>query len=368
MEKILEIFKQVKVNIPLLDAIQQVPSYAKFLKDMCTRKCMTNVPKKAFLAASVSSILNNHLPMKYKDPGCPTISCIIGETRINSALLDLGASVNLLPYSVYEQLDLGQLKPTRVTLKLVDRSVKVPKGVVEDVLIKVGDFVFPVEFVVLETESVANVRNQIPVILGRPFLATSNALINCRNGRMTSTFGNMTVELNIFDLGKQPVDLNDSSLEVNWIEAEEVPRNLIDLRDENWYGHTPESEPVEGVNKISEIQWSPPREPHRTEQPSVPRPSSKKPLVLDLKPLPEDLKYAFLGPNETLSVIVAANPSGKQEEALLWKRKRGVDVISDVLHVWLMTLNLALLGGNPAFHFYITIFLILGCFLYFVVV
>ena len=128
VEKILEIFKQVKVNVPLLDAIQQVPSYAKFLKDMCTRKRTTNVPKKAFLAASVSSILNNHLPVKYKDPGCPTISCIIGETRINRALLDLGASVNLLPYSVYEQLDLGELKPTRVTLQLAEPICEGPKG------------------------------------------------------------------------------------------------------------------------------------------------------------------------------------------------------------------------------------------------
>ena len=84
------------------------------------------------MAASVSSILYNHLPTKYKDPGCPTLSCIIGETRINNALLDLGASVNLIPYSVYEQLDLGELKPTRVTLQLADRSVKVPKGIVEE--------------------------------------------------------------------------------------------------------------------------------------------------------------------------------------------------------------------------------------------
>ena len=317
MEKILEIFKQVKVNVPLLDAIQQVPNYAKFLKDMCTRKRTTNVPKKAFLAASVSSILNNHLPVKYKDPGCPTISCVIGETRINRALLDLGASVNLISYSVYEQLDLGELKPTRVTLQLADRSVKIPKGVVEDVLIKVGDFVFPVDFVVLETEKVPNQKNQIPVILGRPFLATSNALINCRNGRMTLTFGNMTVELNIFDLGKQPVNPNDDSLEVNWIEAEDVPIDLMDLWEENWYGHTSYSEPMEEVNKVSNFQWLPHIEPLRTEPPMLPKPSCEEPPVLDLKPLPEDLKYSFLGPNETLPVIVASNLSRNQEEALL---------------------------------------------------
>ena len=112
MEKILETFKQVKVNIPLLEAVQQVPSYAKFLKDLCTHKCTTNVPKKAFLIANINSILSNQLPVKYKDPGCPTISCIIGDTLIDKALLDLGASVNLLSFAVNQQLGLGELKPT----------------------------------------------------------------------------------------------------------------------------------------------------------------------------------------------------------------------------------------------------------------
>ena len=83
---------------------------------------------------------------------------MIGDTLIEQALLDLGASVNLLPYSVYEQLGLGELKPTKVTLQLADRSVKVPRGIVEDVLIKVGDFVFPVDFIVLETQPVPTLR------------------------------------------------------------------------------------------------------------------------------------------------------------------------------------------------------------------
>ncbi|KAL5543182.1 hypothetical protein UlMin_010892 [Ulmus minor] len=101
---ILEVFKQVRINIPFLDAIKQVPAYSKFLKDLCTVKRKTNVPKKAFLTEQVSSIIQHKTPAKYKDPGCPTISCVIGNHVINRALLDLGASVNLLPYSVYEQL------------------------------------------------------------------------------------------------------------------------------------------------------------------------------------------------------------------------------------------------------------------------
>ena len=114
--KILEVFKQVQINIPFLDAIQQVPSYAKFLKDLVMIKRKTNVPKKAYLTEQVSSILQCRLPIKYKDPWCPTISCMIGVNQINRSLLDLRASVNLLPYSVYLQVGLGELKPTTVTL------------------------------------------------------------------------------------------------------------------------------------------------------------------------------------------------------------------------------------------------------------
>jgi hypothetical protein len=109
-----------------------VPSYAKFLKDLVTVKRKTNVPKKVCLTEQVSSILQCRLPIKYKDLGCPTTSCTIGISHIEKELLDLGASVNLLPYSIYLQLGLGELKLTSMTLQLADRSVKIPRGIVED--------------------------------------------------------------------------------------------------------------------------------------------------------------------------------------------------------------------------------------------
>ena len=111
--------------------------------------------------------------------------------------------MNLLPYSVYKQLGLGELKPTNITLSLADRSVKIPKGIVEDVLVKVDKFYYRVDFVVLDTEPIENGPNHVPIILGRPFLATANAIINCRNGVMQLTFGNMTLELNIFHLNNE---------------------------------------------------------------------------------------------------------------------------------------------------------------------
>ena len=150
-EGILEVLRQVKVNIPLLDMIKQVPTYAKFLKDLCKIKKGLGINKKAFLTEQVSSIIQCKTLLKYKDPGSPTISVNIGGTCIDKALLDLGASVNLLPYTMYKQLGLGELKPTNITLSLADRSVKIPKGIVEDVLVKVDNFYYPVDFVVLDT-------------------------------------------------------------------------------------------------------------------------------------------------------------------------------------------------------------------------
>ena len=128
--------------------------------------------------------------------------------------------MNLLPYSVYKQLGLGELKPTNITLSLADRSVKIPKGIVEDVLVKIDKFYYPVDFVVLDTEPIANEPNHVPIILGRPFLATANAIINCRNGVMQLTFGNMTLELNIFHLNNKhrlPEDENQMTDEIGSI-------------------------------------------------------------------------------------------------------------------------------------------------------
>ena len=122
------------------------------------------------------------------------------DSFVERALLDLGASVNLFTYSIYKQLGLGELKATTITLSLADCSIKVPKRVVEDVLVQVEKFYYLVDFVVLDIEPLKNGLNSIPIILGRPFLATANALINCQNGLMQLSFRNMTVEMNVFNL------------------------------------------------------------------------------------------------------------------------------------------------------------------------
>jgi hypothetical protein len=211
IQAMMEVFKQVKINIPLLDAIQQVPAYAKFLKDLCTQKWKfrNHISKKVLLTEHVSSLIQHNTPPKFKDPEAPTISCIIGQKEIDKALLDLGAGVNLLPYSMYQQLGLGKLKPTTVILQLADQSIKKPRGIIEDVVIKVDKFFFPMDFIILDTEPVPHPERLIPVILGRPFLATANACINYRTGVMETSFGNIKVRLNIFNAFQHAPDQNE---------------------------------------------------------------------------------------------------------------------------------------------------------------
>ena len=223
--EIYELFKQVKLNIPLLDAIKKIPSYTKFLKDLCTMKRKLGVNKEACITEQSTSLIRNNLPPKYKDPGSPTISIVVGNSKLGHALVDLGASVNLLPYSVYVELGLGELEPTNITLQLANRRVKIPRGIVKGVLVQVDKFYFPVDFVVLDTQPVVNQGTQFPVILGMPFLATANAIIHCREGLMTLSLGNMTVNLNIFNVIKEIGDEEDVC-EVNMIDS--VVQNYVD--------------------------------------------------------------------------------------------------------------------------------------------
>ena len=114
--EIYELVKQVKLNIPLLDASKKISLYAKFLKDLCIVKRKLGVNKEAFMTEQSTSLIWNNLPPKYKDPGSLTISIVVGNSKLGHAFVDLGASVNLLPYSVYVEIGLGELEPTNITL------------------------------------------------------------------------------------------------------------------------------------------------------------------------------------------------------------------------------------------------------------
>jgi hypothetical protein len=333
IQAMMEVFKQVKINIPLLDAIQQVLAYAKFLKDLCTqkRKSINHIPKKVLLTEHVSSLIQHNTPLKFKDPGAPTISCIIGQKEIDKALLDLGAGVNLLPYSVYQQLGLGELKPTMVILQLADRSIKKPRGIIEDVIIKVDKFFFPVDFIVLDSEPIPHPERLISVILGRPFLATANACINCWIGVMEISFGNMKVRLNIFNAFQHVPDQNECFF-MDHIEEyveDSLPSLLADDPLEACLAHFgfedfDTDQYTEEVHDLLETAASADFHPWRLSKKPLPLtsstphvPSLESPPKLELKPLPNKLKYAFLGANETLLVIIASSLQKDHEDNLL---------------------------------------------------
>ena len=176
--KFLSIFNQLHINIPHIEALEQMPKYAKFFKDIMSKKWKLEEHETVMLTEESSAILQKKLLPKLKDPGSFTIPCTIGKSYFDRALCDLGASINLMPLSVFKKFGLGEVKPTTISLQLADRSIKYPRGVIEDVLVKVDKFIFLADFIVLDMDE----DEEIPLILGRPFLATGRTLIDVQQG------------------------------------------------------------------------------------------------------------------------------------------------------------------------------------------
>ena len=179
--KFLNIFKKLEINVPFVDALAQMPNYVKFMKEIIRKKKTLEAYATVTLSENCNAIIQQKLLEKKKDPGSFTLPCVIGEHTFSKALCDLGTRINLLPYFVAKRLNLGEIKPTTLSLQMANRSITSPKGIIEDVLIKVDKFIFPVDFVVLDMEE----DEKVPLILERPFLPTSWALINVESGEMT---------------------------------------------------------------------------------------------------------------------------------------------------------------------------------------
>lgn len=294
-EKFLTMFRQLHVNIPLAEALNQMPLYAKFLKEMLTKKRKLEDAETITLNAECSAVIQKAIPQKLKDPGSFSLLCTIGKMENMKALCDLGASVSLMPYSICKRLGLGELQKTRISLQLADRSVKYPLGVIEDVVVKVDKFVIPCDFVVLEMDEDV----EIPIILGRPFLATAGTTIDVKAGKLTLNVGEDKVEFDLNKAMKIPpfgatcftVDIVDDIVQLeneHLMGAEQVLEDVVEeealvVRDKE----------VEMVFTLSEA-------------PQV-----------ELKPLPANLRYAFLGSNDTYPVVVSALLSDDELEKLL---------------------------------------------------
>ncbi|CAN6695195.1 unnamed protein product [Malus baccata var. baccata] len=301
---ILETFRKVQVNIPLLDAIKQVPRYAKFLKELCTtRKRMST-----------------------------------------KEVVKVGASINVMPYSIYASMNLGALKNDGVIIQLADRSNAYPKGVLEDVLVQVNHLVFPADFYVLEMDE-SDHAPSLPILLGRPFMKMARTKIDVYSGTLSMEFDGDVVNFNLSNSIKYPCedhscfsidivdslaqgyleDLNEDVLEkviTQGVEGKNKGADFMQTHGMNDNIHVvPPSEEL--IEVVAALESSPKLDGKYTNRESIPistnklLPSIIQAPILELKPLPSHLKYIFLGENETLPAIISSSLTAQEEEKLL---------------------------------------------------
>nr|GEU88795.1 reverse transcriptase domain-containing protein [Tanacetum cinerariifolium] len=265
MEKFFQIFHDLHFNVSFENALLLMPKFGSTIKSLLTNKDKLFELAKVPFNENCLAMLLKKLPEKLGDPHKFFIPCDFPGMDVCQALADLGASINLMPLSIWKKLPLPELTPTRMTLKLADRSITRPKGVVEDVFVKVGKFHFPTDFVVVDFEA----DPRVSLILGRSFLRTGRALIDVYGEEIT--FGLMMNPGDILYLEKM---LNDD------------PSQL------------------------------PPMDFKQAEETKA-KSSIEEPLELELKELPSHLEYAFLEETEKLPVIIAKDLKDVEKEALL---------------------------------------------------
>ncbi|GJV67129.1 DNA-directed DNA polymerase [Tanacetum coccineum] len=239
-----------------------------------------------------SAVLLNKLPSKEKDPGSFTIPCDIGHLHIDNALADLGASISLMPYTMYKKLGLGEPKLTRMSLELADRSIQYPLGIAEDMFIKIDKFVIPIDFVILDMRE----DSRIPIILRRPFLATARAMINVFNKKITLRVGSEEVIFDVDQSMKKPHTEDDECYGIDDLDT--IPIRRID------HINTPYS-----------------HERHKQEETLNEHLYFASAIEIDenrpeLKDLPSHLEYAYLKGDESCLVIILSKLMEKEKTSL----------------------------------------------------
>ncbi|RDY05585.1 hypothetical protein CR513_10561, partial [Mucuna pruriens] len=329
-------FRKVEINIPLLDAIKQVPKYAKFLKELCIHK-QKKMKGNREIGGVMSALSRNEeftigaqaLPKKCRDPGIFSVPCTIGECTFADAMLDLGASINVMPASIYRSLNFGDLEPIGMTIQLANRSIVQPLGVLKDVLVQVNELIFPADFYVLDMENETSGKEST-LILGRPFLMIARTKIDVHAGMLSMEFGDTLVQFNIFEAMKHPtedhslfgIDLSDELVE------EYLQLNSSGEDIENFAGSidlisclgsfTKKADYEEPKAEIISAHLVPsPNQVGQTDPKSLTEKSSSPPQPMELKPLSNHLKYAYLDKEQQLSVIIANNLCQEQKDKLL---------------------------------------------------
>ncbi|XP_060960806.1 uncharacterized protein LOC133031340 [Cannabis sativa] len=279
--------RKLHISIPLVEALEQMLNYVKFLKDISTKKRRLGEFETVALTEGCSAMLKVEIPPKLKDP-----------RKVGNW-------------------------PTTVTLQLVDRSMAHPEGKIEDVLVQVDKFIFPADFIILDYEA----DREVPIILGRSFLATGRTLIDVQKGELTMRVNDQQVTFNVFNAMRFPDEIEECSRisVIDSIVAEKFHKEAS--KEEKMISSLEELEAL-SEDEETKVTWVESKQPFtKSRRPfeslelsennfKPPKPSIQEPPELELKPLPSHLKYVYLGDGETLPVIISAM-LGAQRECLL---------------------------------------------------
>ncbi|XP_019457608.1 PREDICTED: uncharacterized protein LOC109357994 [Lupinus angustifolius] len=309
--------------------MEQMLLYAKFMKDLLTKK-RKFLEEIVTLEARCSAIIQKSLPEKTKDPSSFTIPVTIGELSLGKVLLDLGANINLMSLSMMKRIGDSEIKPTGMTLQLVDRSVKYPYGVVEDVFVKVDGLVFPVDFFLMDIEE----DKEVPLILGRPFMKTAQVIIDVDDGKLkVRRVEDQEVNFNVFEAMQHPKD-KQHCFRVDVIE------DLFMLDDI----HLSRSSPLENVlrgdlegNNINEdniiktclAELNATRKVvfHHNHYEELEKEKIDEAPKVELKVLPSHLKYVFLEEGGQKPVIISSALICDEEQLLIGVLRKNVGAI-----------------------------------------
>ncbi|RDX74008.1 Retrovirus-related Pol polyprotein, partial [Mucuna pruriens] len=308
-EELLKMFRKVEINIPLLNAIKQVPKYAKFLKELCVHK-RRKIKGSKEIGGVVSALTKND-----EDPGIFSIPCTIGDCTFANAMLDLGASINVMPASIYRSVNFDDLEPTGMIIQPANRSSVQPLGVLEDVLIQVNELIFPADFYVLDMEEETSGKGStliLPFLM--PGLSRWNSMTLC-NSEDTEKFAGSVDEISCLGVADEEVDhQEDDHSDIANLNFEVELSELSELLDQVCNQEHSERTKDAAV-KVAETE--------DRDQVGQTYPSpliEKSPLLpppMELKPLSSHLKYAYLDKEQQLPVIIANNLHQEQEDKLL---------------------------------------------------
>nr|GFA12966.1 reverse transcriptase domain-containing protein [Tanacetum cinerariifolium] len=319
MEKFFQIFHDLHFDISFADALLLMPKFASTIKSLLTNKDKLFELAKVPLNENCSAMLLRKLPKKLGDPGKFLIPCDFPGMEVCHALADLGESINLMPLSIWKKLSLPELTPNRMTLELADRSITRPKGVVEDVFVKVGKFHFLTDFVVVDFE----VDPRVPLILGRSFLRIGRALIDVYREEITLRYNpkssNPTLVFDslISESGFKEIKdfLNDDS----------IPTGI-----ENFV-YDPEGDILFLEKLLNEDPFQLPPMDLKLAKESKAKASVEEPHELEIKELPSHLEYAFLEESNKLLVIIAKDLKDDDYKPAVQSQRRVNPKIHDVI-------------------------------------